>query len=593
MKNQLNDLDFNFWIPGTIQYLSRADWENTFPRTYIYLGVSPGMAQIMRNDLYTPKSTGSDISFGVNHGLKLADLKNISDPNDPRWAFLSEQITLEESLLQSGFGGAPQNMASISAPAVSFSDGPNGIASQPLGYAANNNNNNNSDPCAVQPDDPNGSYQAGVLPCACVIAQTFNQILAEKIGRVMGNYSLWANISIWRGVITNLHRTPYNARNYDSYSEDPVLSALQASATVRGAREYGLIAAPGNLFFQDSQADRLGAAVFMTEQKARECELRSAQACFEDADALGVVTSSCRAGVYTVNAHPNLIRNIVRGEWGFRGLIAESDMISDPTYATLKEAVLNGVTMTGISGENEIDAVSAYYDYWTVNHIQKDPDLTAALKQAMFWRAYALANSNAMDGEISHTRLSIAPAWYDYILWGFILLFAFLTLFNIIQYANAARKPIDAPVRRRIPSAGLRDIVITALFAGAAIAACLIRFQTNADIYHDIYHINSDLIPVIPLAAAAVLCVIRVPANWNSRPGFSDLIPVLISISLSVSLSMLTRTHIQTLAALSRFTDNPGIFARLDITALAALGFCAAAALFAMISGFRDITQDI
>ena len=101
------------------------------------------------------------------------------------------------------------------------------------------------------------------------------------------------------------------------------------------------------------------------------------------------------------------------------------------------------------------------------------------------------------------------------------------------------------------------------------------------------------MIPVIPLAAAAVLCVIRVPANWNSRPGFGDLIPVLISISLSVSLSMLTRTHIQTLAALSRFTDNPGIFARLDITALAALGFCAAAALFAMISGFRDVTQDI
>ena len=587
VRNQLLDLDFNYWIPGTIQYLSRADWENTFPRTYSNLGMSPQMREITQNNLYTTKSSGSDISFGVDHGLKLYDLKNISDLDDPRWQFLSEQITLEDALLQSGFGGTPRNLTSISAPAFFLSDGPNGISSHPLGYAANYNNN--QDPCAIQPDDPNGSYQAGVLPCACIIAQTFNQNLSEEIGRLMGNYSLWANIPIWQGVMTNLHRTPYNARNYDSYSEDPVLSALQAAATVRGAKDYGLIIAPGNLFFQDSQADRLGAAVFMTEQKARECELRAAQACFEKSNALAAVTAPCRAGVYTINSHPNLIHDIIRGEWGFKGILAENSAIADPVYATLKEAVLNGVTMTGIAGSNAIDAVSAYYDYWTVQNIQKDPDLTAALQQTILQQSYALANSNAMDGEISHTRLSLSPVWYDYITWLFIAIFAFLSLFNILQYIRAADKLIDSPVRRRIPAAGLRDIIITALFSCAGIAACLLYARSHFNFTFP------DLIFIILLGAAAILSVIRIPMNWNNRPGFGDLLPIFITIFLAFSFAPLALSHIQEAFRLFHILRSTGFqnIQSNSIILLSAFLFPVFALLFALSASFRDVTEEL
>ena len=56
-------------------------------------------------------------------------------------------------------------------------------------------------------------------------------------------------------------------------------------------------------------------------------------------------------------------------------------------------------------------AVSGYYWYWTLENVQNDPELTAALKQAMTWQAYALANSNAMDGYASSTRIESVRTW--------------------------------------------------------------------------------------------------------------------------------------------------------------------------------------
>jgi beta-glucosidase len=179
--------------------------------------------------------------------------------------------------------------------------------------------------------------------------------------------------------------------------------------------------------------------MFMTEQKAREGELRAEQACFEDAGALGAMTAYNRVGIYTSNAHPTMLKNIVRGEWGFKGLMSE-DFIMDASYVTLKEAVINGVTMSCNTGESTMEAVSNKYAGWTVENVKDDPTLTAALKQAMTWQAYALANSNAMDGYASSTRIEKVRTWYDNALTGVAIVFALLTLLNIVMYFKARKK---------------------------------------------------------------------------------------------------------------------------------------------------------
>ena len=113
------------------------------------------------------------------------------------------------------------------------------------------------------------------------------------------------------------------------------------------------------------------------------------------------MTAFNRVGVYTANAHTGLLMNILRKEWGFKGLESQ-DFIQGANYAVLKEYAMNGGTMTCNTGDSTMAAVSEKWDYWTVENVSKDTALLSAIKQAMTWQAYALANSNAMDGLRSH-----------------------------------------------------------------------------------------------------------------------------------------------------------------------------------------------
>lgn len=439
VENQLADMDLNYWMPGTVTYLSRSDWDATFPKTYSNLTATDEMIQVMMNDNYVIQNTGSDVVFGAKNGLRLADLKGVSDFEDERWGLLMDQITLEECMIRTGFGGtSTKPIDSITSPEAIQNDGQNGIYSYPIGQYANKDKSS-GDPCAIDENDKNASYQAGVMPLEGVLAQTFNKELVEEYGKVMGNYSLWSNLTIWWGIGVNIHRVPYNARNHDYYSEDAVLSSFMGASVIKGAQAYGVIAAPKHIAFNDSEANRTGVATFMTEQKARESELRAAQSSFEDAKCLGAMTAYNRAGIYTDNAHPTLLKNIVRGEWGFKGLMSE-DFIMDPSYVALKEAVINGVTMSCNTGESTMDAVSGYYAGWTVDNVKNDPTLTAALKQVMTWQAYAIANSNAMDGYTSSTRLESVRTWYDNALTAAAVIFGVLTLGCAAMYVVAGKK---------------------------------------------------------------------------------------------------------------------------------------------------------
>lgn len=439
VENQLGDMDINYWLPGTATYLSRSDWEGTFPKTYQNLTASDEMVTVMRNDNYTIQRTGSSVVFGQQNNLKLADLKGVTDLGDERWELLMDQIKLEDCMIRTGFGGtSTKAIESIMSPEAVQNDGPNGIYSYPLSQYANTDASS-GDPCVISADDKNANYKAGVMGNETVIASTFNKELAEEYGKVMGNFSLWSNLPIWWGIGVNLHRCPYNARNHEYYSEDSILTAYMGAATIKGAQAYGVIAAPKHIAFNDSEANRTGVATFMTEQKAREGELRAAQSCFEDAKCLGAMTAYNRDGVYTDNAHPTLLKNIVRGEWGFLGLMSE-DFIMDPSYVTLKEAVINGVTMSCNTGDSTMQAVSEKYAGWTVENVKDDPELTAALKQVMTWQAYALANSNAMDGYSSTTRLEKVTTWYDTALTVTWIVFAVLTVGSAYMYFASRKK---------------------------------------------------------------------------------------------------------------------------------------------------------
>ncbi len=437
VEDQLSDMDLNTYMPGTVTYLTRKDWAGTWPKTYRNLTATKKMVNIMENGIVSIKPEGnpSAVTFEASNGLKLADLKGVSDISDSRWDLLMNQITLDECMLRTAFGGtSTKPIASITSPEAIQNDGPNGISSYPLGQYADKKTDTN-DPCAVDANDENLKYRFATMSDETVIAQTFSKKMAAEYGRIIGNYSLWSNLTIFWGSGINLHRVPYNARNHEYYSEDPILTAYQASSYIAAGKKYGCIIAIKHFAFNDTEINRTGLCAFMTEQNAREQKLRGAQYAIEDAGDLGVMTTFNRIGVTAGNAHYGLLMNILRKEWGFKGLMSE-DFIQDPLYASLKDAVHCGVTMTCNTGDDSMDEVSKKWSYWTTSAVGKDASMMQDLKNDMLWQNYALANSNAMDGLSSASKIVSVHTWYDIMLFVIQCIFGILTIINLIMYGK-------------------------------------------------------------------------------------------------------------------------------------------------------------
>lgn len=355
------------------------------------------MLEIMDNDTYeiTAQGDTDSVTWGADNGLTLSELKG-ADLDDERWSELMDQMNLEDAMIRTGFGGtSTKAIESISSPEVIQNDGPNGINSYTLGQYANTDENS-ADPYVVSEDDPNLNYTFGTMCNETVIGQTFSKELAAEYGAVIGNYSIWSNLTIFWGAGTNLHRTPYNARNHEYYSEDAVLTAGLASSYIAEGKEYGVIIAPKHFAFNDTEINRSGIATFMTEQTARENGLRAVQSVVEDAGALGMMTTYNRIGVTAGNAHYGLLMNILRGEWGFSGLMSE-DFI-------------------------------------------QDAQLMQDLKNVMTWQNYAIANSNAMDGLNETSTIEDINTWYDSALLAAQIVFVVLTLACVLMYVRNVKK---------------------------------------------------------------------------------------------------------------------------------------------------------
>ena len=441
VENQLQDADLNNWMEDTVTYLSRNDWEGTWPETYKDLTATDEMISTMADDYSDIEANGdpSSVTFGADNGMTLANMKGVEDITDERWSTLMDQLTLEECLIRTGLGGTSTKVIeSITSPEAIQNDGPNGFNSYPLGQYANSDAST-GDPCVIAEDDPNRDYKMGVMAVETVICQTFSKQLAAEWGKAVGNYSLWANTAIWWGVGTNLHRTPYNARNHEYFSEDAVLTAGQGAAIIKAGHDYGVLIAPKHLAFNDTEINRTGIAEFMTEQAARENELRGTQSCIEDANALAVMTTYNRVGCVTSNAHTGLLLNILHKEWGFKGLMSE-DFIQDPAYTKIHMAVHNGVTMTCNTGDNTMAAVEAVWPYWSVENASQSEELLTDLKQAMLYQNYALANSNAMDGMSTSTHIEKLNTWYDNLITGLRIGFGVLTVLCAAMYLLGLKK---------------------------------------------------------------------------------------------------------------------------------------------------------
>ena len=183
-------------------------------------------------------------------------------------------------------------------------------------------------------------YQyATAFPVGNMAAQSWNLELLEQEGQAFSAEMAAYGINFWLGPGVNIHRNPLNGRNYEYYSEDPYLTGKITAAVTRGVQKRRGTYVTIKHFFCNSQEEQRG---FMTanvsERVMREIYLKAFEIAVKEADAIGIMTSYNKVnGVYNCN-NPRLLEDVLRKEWGFRGVLVTDWMATakgaaDPALA--------------------------------------------------------------------------------------------------------------------------------------------------------------------------------------------------------------------------------------------------------------------
>ncbi len=373
ISNQLSMADPNLY-EGTkdqsVTWLSRKDWTGTYPSDE---QIVLQLTDLLIKDLQRTRYNAADYeavempTMGAENGLKLVEMIGL-EYDDPKWDTLLDQLTYEEmcALIGDSFHWR-MPAESVQAPGSRDENGPQGLTVTLFGSTL--------------------GVETTAFTSEDVMAATFNTELMYKIGNIIGNDCLAADVACLYGPGANMHRMPYGGRNFEYYSEDGFLSGAVCAAEVLGIQEKGVDVVIKHFALNDSEQDRIGLGVWVNEQAAREIYLKAYQAAFEEGKANGVMTAYTRWGAVWSGGLKGLMTNILRLEWGNNGMSITDNVITP--MVTGADGVMAGVTTYDAMLPNINNELPGY---------KNDPVMVSAMREACHHNLYALANSSAMNG---------------------------------------------------------------------------------------------------------------------------------------------------------------------------------------------------
>ncbi|MEI5989246.1 hypothetical protein A5881_000734 [Enterococcus termitis] len=289
---------------GELTYLSRNEWEKTYPSTKELSYTAPESVVEALNEKVQP-SKAKMPNMGVDHGLKLEELKGL-DFDDPKWSQFLDQLTLTEMKEYVTHGAyTTQAIERLGIPKAILMDGPAGFS---FFFK---------------------KVEAAAYPTEVVIASTWNNQLAYEMGTAVGNEAKAYGIQGWYAPGMNLHRTAQGGRNFEYFSEDPLLSGKMSAAMIKGAQEEGIIVFMKHFALNDQETNaRSGIMIWSNEQTIRELYLKPFEITVKEAQPLGAMSSFSYIGTKWAGGNPELLNNVLRDEWGFDGFVS-SDAVFD------------------------------------------------------------------------------------------------------------------------------------------------------------------------------------------------------------------------------------------------------------------------
>ncbi len=160
-----------------------------------------------------------------------------------------------------------------------------------------------------------------LLPCGTALACSWNTELVGALARKTGEEMAECGVHVLLGPGMNIHRNPLCGRNFEYFSEDPLLSGKMAAAVVRGVQSTGRAACPKHFACNNQETRRNTCDSRVSERALREIYLRGFEICVREAAPLCIMSSYNKINGVWAHYHYGLATSVLRGEWGFRGMV--------------------------------------------------------------------------------------------------------------------------------------------------------------------------------------------------------------------------------------------------------------------------------